>query len=211
MPHDLEFDGLLERLADVGEYGSLDEFFRNEDMTSTELLCLCSDRKRNQFRMHASRLSSERQLALVKALTRVEVGLGGLGSVSCVAKLVDADSKEGRQMLDWVLRHYPNYYYGMGARSIAEYDESIRLRAARRERARKLEQERQAAAQSRKADEATQKLFNAVRRGDLKAVEALLVQRADPNQPTPCGQSLDSYARQEGKQEIAELLEKYIR
>lgn len=208
MPHDLEFKGLVERLADVGEHGSLDKFFETERITSKELYLTCADRKRGLLLLYASRLSPEKRQGLVKVLTRIEVSIGGCGSVSCVAKLIRSPfSVVDRELFDWVLRNYPQYYYGGGARSIDEYEMLLALHADRRAKAISAETERQATAQRRKAEDASANLFNAVRRGDKKAVEALLERGADPNQMTPCGQSLHSYAEQNDKSEIAALLQ----
>ncbi len=208
MPHDLEFKGLVERLAGVGEHGSLDELFETERMTSKELFLTCADRKRGLLLLYASRLSPEKRQDLVKALTRVEVGIGGCGSVSCVARLIRPPFfLVDRALFDWVLRNYPHYYYGGGARSIDEYEMLLALQANRRARAISAETERQAVAQRRTAVQASGNLFNAVRRGDKKAVEALLERGADPSQMTSCGQSLHSYAHQNDKDEIAAMLQ----
>lgn len=210
MPHDFEFKGLVERLAEVGEYGSLDMFFETERMSASDLIKSINRGKRTLLVMYASGLDPIAKQRLVKALTRVEVSVGGLGSVSNVAKLLDPERPEGRQLLDWVLRNYPNYYYGRGARSIEEYDEENTHRAALREKALAIDKERHEVAQKRKAVLASGNLFNAVRRGDKKAVEALLERGADPSQTTPCGQSLLSYAQQNDKDEIVALLQEHI-
>ena len=73
------------------------------------------------------------------------------------------------------------------------------------------DQERQARDKARialeGAPEATRKLYNAVRRGDLKAVRALLLRGADASSLTPEGEPLVSFALRQNRHEIVAILQ----
>lgn len=78
-------------------------------------------------------------------------------------------------------------------------------REARKEsEAREVEREREAKA--RKAEQASANLFNAVRRGDVNAVKALLEKGASPSSCTPDGVPLVKYAEESGRNAVVEVL-----
>ena len=60
------------------------------------------------------------------------------------------------------------------------------------------EEERQDAARARKADEASQRLFGAIRRKDAKAIESLLARGADKNAVNEAGKTALEYAQSQG-------------
>ena len=110
-------------------------------------------------------------------------------------------------VFDWVLTNTSSYrYYSGGATSFAELRAERAWQSRRWQERQEDERNREAEAKARKAERATQNLHNAVRRGDIKAVRALLGQGASPTVTTPDGMGLAEYARLSGRSDIAELL-----
>jgi hypothetical protein len=149
-------------------------------------------------------LSSDDRVAFVKAVAMVEHSVGGLGSVTNLERLFPLADDPERTVLDWVLRNTKSYsYYSHDARSVEEL-ELTRKRIAERRAARvQKERTRQAEDKTRIAAEATKTLYNAVRRGDLKAVRALMKQGADATSCGPDGSSLIVVALSKGFDAIA--------
>jgi hypothetical protein len=154
-----------------------------------------------------SKLPKEDQSSFIKALALYEQTVGGIGSPSllfgALPKVHDPDHK----LFDWVLTHTNSYeYYSHGAKS---FDEMQRIEEISRARsAANLEQEVQRAkdAAIRRAEKATSNLFNAIRRGDIQAVTALLNQGASREATDPSGLDAISYADHLDRKEIAQLL-----
>ena len=69
-----------------------------------------------------------------------------------------------------------------------------------------MERERQRRAKQLRAVRAEHNIFKAVQRGDIKAVEALLLKGANPNMLTADGISLAQFAESVGQIEIAKRL-----
>ena len=110
-------------------------------------------------------------------------------------------------VLNWILSKTRSYwYYSNGATSYAELQASRSEHARRREVNEAREAEREREAKARKAEKASANLFNAVRRGDLKAVQALLQKGASPKGCTPDGVPLMKYAEENGRSAVVELL-----
>ncbi|MHB1072791.1 MAG: hypothetical protein ACYC3Q_08195 [Gemmatimonadaceae bacterium] len=112
----------------------------------------------------------------------------------------------------WIVENRHNEYepFGTlvhgGARTRAEFLAYQEEQAHRRTRALAAELERQREAAAHKAQAATERLANAVRRGDLKAVQALFAKGADWRSALPDGRSLIELARQSGNAAVAEYL-----
>lgn len=117
----------------------------------------------------------------------------------------------------WIVTNRVNLYEPFGswvypdARCYSEFLQESMVQAAKTER--NIEQELQRQKRSAQikreseAQRATKNLVNAVRRGDVKAVKALLAKGADPRYALPPdGQSLVEYAEANGKTGIADLL-----
>jgi hypothetical protein len=154
-----------------------------------------------------SKLDTADRGCFVKSVAVYEDSAGGLGSVTTLHRLLSLLSDPDHAVLNWILANTKSYlYYSEGARSFAELQEAHRIQANRRAESQRKEEERAAAAQTNRAARATLNLFNAVRRGDTKAVAALLNQGADPNSTTPEGVPLQQYAVSVGHTEIARLL-----
>ena len=152
-------------------------------------------------------LTQEDQSSFIKALALYEQTVGGIGSPTLLFHALPAINDPEQEIFDWVLTHTSSYnYYSNGARS---FDELQRLESLSRARAAaNLERESQRAAEAaaRRADKANSNLFNAIRRGDAKAVTALLNQGARPETTDTSGQTAIAYAEQLGRKEIAQIL-----
>ena len=120
---------------------------------------------------------------------------GGLGSVTAVQRLRRHLGHLAEETMDWVLDNTNAWgYYAHGATSYAEYEINTKLRAEARKRSAArhtelMESEREESVR-RKAAKATSNLSNAVQRGDIKAVRALLANGADPMTAAPDGKPL---------------------
>lgn len=152
-------------------------------------------------------LSAIDRTAFVKALAVYENTVGGLGSVTALERVLTLIHDEDHAILDWILSTTRSYwYYSNGARSYAELQEIKAAQAGRRAQNETREAERERFAKERKAEQASANLFNAIRRGDTKAVEALLSKGAAPQGVTPDGIPLVRYAQQNNRTAIAQLL-----
>jgi hypothetical protein len=152
-------------------------------------------------------LQPAEQASFVKALAVYEDTVGGLGSVTALHRVLPVVSDPDHAIIDWVLSNTKSYwYYSSGAESFAEL-QGMRARQARwRDEKEDSERKRETEAKVRKAERATQNLYNAVGRGDVKAVKALLNQGASASGTTPEGVGLAEYAEACGRGDIAELL-----
>lgn len=153
-------------------------------------------------------------VGLIKALTMAEQRLKGwsCGSVSPVRTLYDAlplPSSEKTQIADWVLLHTENPWIpftNFGARSLADYHVRAATVAAHAEEVRRNERQRQQDAQARRTAKAGRDLPAAVRRGDAKAVIALLAKGADPLAKGSADLTAVQMAEQLGRADILEML-----
>ena len=153
--------------------------------------------------------STEDQHALIKAIAIYEDTRGGLGSVTLLEPMIHLITEGQELILDWVLRNTDSYrHYSHGAKNFREYEAAKERIAERRNESMRREAIRQAAAKERTSIWATGNLYNAVRRGDIKAVCALLAKGADPNVPGPGGESLVELALSIQRQDIAATLNK---
>jgi len=146
---------------------------------------------------------------LIKGLTYFERMFDRqFGSVPPVANLFRiyasmVDSNERDRFADWVLRNTVNDYtpYGTsnhGARSLEELDRKEDARFARKQASAAREQARFEDARSQKSMQATERLPNALRRRDAKAVAALIAKGADADAVGPSGQSARAIAQDLG-------------
>ena len=152
-------------------------------------------------------LSASDRVAFVKALAVYEHTVGGLGSVTALERVLPLVADEDHAVLNWILSTTRSYwYYSSGATSYAELQASRSAHATRRAENEAREAQRERDAKARKAEQASANLFNAVRRGDLNAVHALLQKGASPESRTPDGMPLVKYAEENGRNAVAELL-----
>lgn len=144
----------------------------------------------------------------LKAIAVYEDTVNGLGSVTLLHGLLPEVADPQHVLLDWILRNTRSYwYYAESARS---YEEYLRKQQCRTEQAAvniRRDQERQAHDRVRISSQSTKKLYNAVRRGDAKAVRALLNLGADPTTNTPEGEPLLSFAIRTNRTEIVAILQ----
>lgn len=158
--------------------------------------------------------------ALVRAITVAErdyPAFGG-GSVSgliwAFRRLQHRKHNELDSLADWILARTNNDWapFGcsnLGARSLAQFHEfQRRTTAAKAERAR-IENERHSDATTRKAVKATHDIFAAIRRNDIKAVEALLLRGARLDIPDDTGKTAMVFAQSLNHAPIIELLESH--
>jgi hypothetical protein len=165
----------------------------------------------------AESLNIEDLVALIKCLTIAEQVFEGwgAGSVSPVIwlfrKLESLDPNLAEIVADWVLANTENYYLpfgtmNLGASSLNEHHHFKKLNIERVKRSYEAEKQRQETARQRKAQEATLALIGAVKRGDVKAVKALIVKGADTNVKDSEGLSVIEHAHIKGNSEIIEIL-----
>lgn len=212
----MQLDLSLEKLLQAGRAGAFSDIAA--DITGLPELCpnmavvQLLDRSRDQLVPYAKHLSGSDLIAFIKAIAVLEHQVGGRGSVTHLVRLLPLVADPDRIFLDWILRNTTSYwYYSHAARSVEEYDILKALIASRSAERIQSDQERQARDKARIAlegsPEATRKLYNAVRRGDLKAVRALLLRGADASSLTPEGEPLVSFALRQNRHEIAAILQ----
>jgi hypothetical protein len=149
--------------------------------------------------------------AFAKAVAAYENTVGGIGSPTALVRVLPLLPDDGREALDWILVHTESYsYYSYGARSFEELQrlssDRASARSARQAENARNERERAEEARAGRAERATANLFNAVRRGDSKALVALLNDGASADAVTPDGAPLVDYAISIGRADLAELL-----
>ena len=146
---------------------------------------------------------------LIKGLTYFERMFDrSFGSVPPVANLFHiyasmVDANEQDRFADWVLRNTVNDYtpYGTsnhGARSLEELERKQDERFARKRATAASEQARFEDARSQRSEQATERLPNALRRKDAKAVAALIAKGANLDAVGPSGKSAREIARDLG-------------
>lgn len=150
---------------------------------------------------------------LIRGLTYFERMFDrGFGSVPPVANLFHiyasmVDVVERDRVADWVLANTVNDYspfgtHNHGARSLKELARKADERFARRQATAVREQARFEDARNQRSVQATERLPNALRRKDVKAVAALLAKGADPNAVGHSGQSAREVARDLGVESL---------
>jgi hypothetical protein len=152
-------------------------------------------------------LSPEDQNAFIKSLALYEQTVGGFGSTTLLFHAFQFIDDPDRKLFDWVLANTTSYeYYACGAKSYAELqqreEESSKRTAANLER----EAQRAAEAKVRRATKASHNLINAIKRGDIKAVEALLRQGASTKMLSSEGLSAADFADKVGYPTISILI-----
>lgn len=156
--------------------------------------------------------------ALIKGIVLLSRGVGGFlgGSGSPVIglcwELRRRDPVLGNAVSEWVLANRTNEYEPFGSRvslsvrTLADYADWLVAREARRQARRAALDSAIDVARDRRAAAATSNLANAVRRGDVLAIRALLAQGARPAEAVPGGGSLQALAASHGRQRALALL-----
>mgnify|MGYP001011330888 CR=1 FL=1 len=202
-------EAIFQEIAKIGRRGYFPERTDSASLQDTNLVNRLLDRESHRIREYAWCVSQDERVAYIKGLALLEDRHGFRGSATSLWPLLDCFSDEDRPLLKWVLENTNTYaYYAHGARSLEEFDEINRRHAAIAAEGIRRDQLRQQEDKKRIAKHATENLFNAVRRGDLKAVQRLLAKGADPSVSAPDGSSLIELAYSTGLSEIGnELLE----
>lgn len=203
----MSLEPIFRRLLEIGRTGQYAEIagIAKVEGHSSALRLVGSDRE--EVLAFVKSLSLDDQTAFVKSVAMLEHSVGGCGSVTSLQHLLPVVPDPDRKLLDWVLRNTKSYwYYSHGARSVEELDAIRALIAERRAEGIERDQKRQVHDKARIAAAATKDLPNAVRRGDLKAVRALIAKEADPATSAPDGSSLIAVAASLGFDSIASEL-----
>ena len=175
--------------------------------THAEVLRLAGVRRKTLLGFFTELAPTDR-VALVKAVAIYENTVNGLGSVTTLHALLPHIDDPDHAILDWILRNTRSYwYFAHSARSYEQYLIESRWRAEQTADNIQRDSERQARDRTRKALEATTNLYNAVRRGDLEAVQSLLLKGADASGLTPDGEPLASFAIRRHRPDIAAALQ----
>ena len=154
-----------------------------------------------------AQISISDQESFVKAVALYEETVGGLGSVSFLHRIFETIDDPRHDLFDWVVNNTSSYdYYSGGAKSFAELQTIKRGYAARKAEKKKGERERERTAKHLRAERAEHNIIKAIQRGDIKAVEALLLKGVSPNMLTEDGVSLAQLAESIGQIEIAKQL-----
>lgn len=159
-------------------------------------------------------LSAADRASFAKALAVYENSVGGIGSVTAlqyVMRLFPDSVDQGYETFAWITENTRSlWYYSDRAIEFMEPEVAAVHHAAARNEVERRNYELAASARSRRAAMATGNLYNAIRRGDIKAVEALLAKGADPEVFSPSGETLAAYALKLGREEITKQLEAAI-
>jgi hypothetical protein len=195
------------RLLEIGKTEIFKAVFELPGAESHHEVLRIAGKDRGYLLAFFRELDPEDRRRFFKAIAAYEDSVGGLGSVTVLQQLLPDLPDEDHSTFDWVLTNTKAYwYYAHGARSYAEIQEWKHTQSIRKEASSMRERQREIEAKRRKAVVATTNLYNAVRRGDKKAVIGLLSQGAGPASKTPDGLPLVQYALTHGHDEIAALL-----
>jgi len=201
-----DLDLFLRQLLDIGRSEQFDQHAKLPGSYVRKDVIRLAGIYRHDIVKFMQTLSVIDQAVFVKAIAVYENTVGGLGSVTMLNWLFPVLNDPERKVLEWVLRNTTSYGWYSPAKSLQEHDDMIRYRAERAAESKNLEIERQARDRNRIAAKATSNLYNAVRRGDIKAVRALLVKGADASAQSPDGTSLIVFARSRQRKDIADEL-----
>jgi hypothetical protein len=221
MAMEIAYNDVVKRLIAVGnleDYDNLPSLFSGSEQNTHPRLA----ESHESWLSVINSLAVEDIIALIKSLTIGEQVFPrwSAGSVSPVIRLFwrlcDLDFQRAGIIAGWVVANTKNPYapfgsmFNGGAKSIAEFR---RYKAESYRRAQEnieAEEERQRFAKEDKkeceAEKATQNLFNAVRRKDENAVEALLSKGAKVEGAVKEGMSVLDLAEAQGNQRIIGLL-----
>ena len=198
---------LLESLLTVGRSEQFGDVGRLSGAGHHATMLRLSDHHAETLVAFVTALNNKDRAAFVKAVAAYEHTVGGVGSLTTLHRLLPLVEDPDRSVLGWIVSNTRSYwYYSHDATSLAELDTIKAARSERTDSNLKRENEREAEAKCRKAASATKKLFNAIRRDDIKAVRALLALGGDPTAKAPDGSSLHDYAVAAGRVEIASEL-----
>jgi hypothetical protein len=204
----MQSSDFFEQLLEIGRYDRYEEIARVPGAgVHGDVVCNAGSGRLVTFYKD---LPTNDRHALIKAVAMYEDTVGGVGSVTALQRLFLLVNDPRGDLLDWVLQNSRAFrYYYHDARSLEEYKDICERIAARKAETLHREKGRELEAHERQATVATANLYNAVRRGDIKAVRALLAQGANPSATVaPDGRTLLALARGNNREDIAEALQK---
>jgi hypothetical protein len=200
----MQLQRVLECLLQVGRTEAFSAISQTPDLCPNMAAVQVLDRQRYELVPFAASLSEPDRIAFIKSVAVLEHQVGGRGSVTHLKRLLPLANDIDQRLLDWILRNTKSYaYYSHGAHSIEEFELLNSQRAFRTSERVRNDQERQREDSERIAASATAKLYNAVRRGDIKAVRALIEKGANASGLAPDGKSICEFAQASGHAEIA--------
>lgn len=201
---------LLQSLLTAGRTGDFGSIAGLPGAGVHHQVCIFSERLCGPLLDEIASLPTQDRAAFAKAVAVYENSVGGLGSVTAlqhVLRLFRNDVHEGQMVIDWILSNTDSlWYYAHRADDFIEPEAANRRHQTSRVENEARNYELAAPARVLRAERATSHIFNAVRRGDLKAVQALLRNGASPTATAPDGTPLVEYAEANGRKGIAELL-----
>jgi len=207
----MNIDALIDDLLEIGRAGDFRAAKKLPGAGVHSQVVLASSHFRDGFVDKVAALPLDDRIALAKALAVYEDSVGGIGSVTAVQhvmRLFGDAVEQGYETFRWITENTRSlWYYADRATDFIEPAVAASRRAAAQADNEERNFELAAQARARRAERATQNLYNAVRRGDIKAVQALLATGASPTASTPTGESLISFARAAGRETIAAQLE----
>lgn len=195
----MKLNQILDCLLQVGQAEKIADIGQLPELSPNMAVVLLLDRNREGLAQYAKNLSENERISLIKSIAILEHQVGSRGSVTHLKRLLSFVSDKDKNLLDWILRNTTSYwYYAHGARSIEEYELFTDLIASRASERAEREKDRQVQDSSRIAATATVNMYNAIRRGDVKAVRALLGKGANIESLTPDGVSFLLFAESLG-------------
>jgi len=208
----------LRRLIEIGQshnFSDLQQLFKEFPLAGVGHYMRQSPEFWNAI---ADSLSDAELEALIRGITVAErdfpsFGGGSVSGVIWTYRCLE-HRKQGKldALADWILAHTQNEYVPFGrnnggARSLAELNAFHQRVAERRASRETAEVERHEIASERKAEKATLDIFSAIRRNDVKAVQALLLRGARLDVQNAAGMTALTYAQTLGHPRILELLQ----
>jgi hypothetical protein len=207
----MNIDALVDALLEVGRSGDLHAATKVPGAGVHSQVVLASSCFRGTVVDKIAALPLDERVSFAKALAEYENSVGGIGSVTALQQVMHlfGDAVElGYETFFWITENTRSlWYYADRAVDFIEPDVAAVRRAAARAETERRNYQLAAPARDRRANRATGNLCGAVRRGDPKAVQALLAKGADPTAMTPTGEPLISYARVLGREDIVKQLE----
>lgn len=204
----MESFNFFDQLLEIGRHERYDEIHRVPGAGVQEAVIHFAGSGLHQVLKFCKDLPRDDRRAFIMAVAKYEDSVGGIGSVTTLHRLLPLAEDPKAELLDWILQNTNSYwYYANGARSLEQLQAFRKDIATRKNATMQRESERYEEARVRRATAATESLYNAVRRGDVKAVRALLAKGADPSATAaPDGRSLLSLAQDNNHGDIvAEL------
>lgn len=208
----MQLDRVFDRLLQIGRIEAFSDIAHVLELCPNLAVIQLLDQHRDELEPYTRTLSAKDRIAFIKSVAILEHQVGDRGSVTHLKCLLPLVSDPERSLLDWILRNTTSYwYYAHGARSVGEFDLACRLKAEQAAEGIQRDLERQARDKARITASATANLYNAVRRGDSKAVRALLAKGADPSTVALEGTPLVALATSRSNPDIVAELENTLR